>query len=416
MISIRIVITLLCNICMLILYNNIASHFLEYPKNRKGMHAVLCAMWLVFSTLCGFNTKLPLANFLINTVLLFLVILVYYGHISTKIVITVMLTALAAACDYFSYILVTDGMNKPDVYSIGYIYTVLMFWISSKLVLSLYHKKKVITKNSKSPIMILLIPLLSASLLYSITYGNIDSKYMPLAGISILGVCFVTFYFEYIELGNIENKANNEKLVRQIKSYKHELNTIENSQQRIQGLRHDLKHHIFAIEGMARECDMEGIISYVRSMESEISSGREIFTGRYEVDSLLNYLLEDAYQKLSNVTVKIAIPNDIKLDKYDFNVIVGNLLENAIFAAVKSKEKLLDIKIVTERDALLIKITNSYEGVINITNGMIRSTKNDKSNHGFGISNVKRIVEKQEGEFSIIAENGYFSVNIFLYL
>lgn len=208
----------------------------------------------------------------------------------------------------------------------------------------------------------------------------------------------------------------NEKLVRQIKSYKHELNTIENSQQRIQGLRHDLKHHIFAIEGMARECDMEGIISYVRSMESEISSGREIFTGRYEVDSLLNYLLEDAYQKLSNVTVKIAIPNDIKLDKYDFNVIVGNLLENAIFAAVKSKEKLLDIKIVTERDALLIKITNSYEGVINITNGMIRSTKNDKSNHGFGISNVKRIVEKQEGEFSIIAENGYFSVNIFLYL
>lgn len=413
---IRIIITLLCNICMLILYNNVASRFLDYPRDRKVLHGIFCAIWLIFTTLCGFNTSWPLINFLTNTGLLFLIVLVYYGHISTKIVITMMLTALAAACDFFSYIVVTDGMNRPDDYSIGYIYTVLLFWISSKLTLLAYSKKSVLSKNYKSPIMLLLIPALSAALLYCITYGEIDSKYMPLAGISILGVCFVTFYFEYIEIRNIENKANSENLIRQIKSYKHELNTIENSQQRIQGLRHDLKHHIIAIEGMARECDMEGIISYTHSMESEISCGREIFTGCYEIDSLLNYLLEDAYKKLASVNVKITIPQDIRFDKYDFNVIVGNLLENAIYASEKSKEKLLDIKIATERDALLINITNSYEGEISITNGMIRSTKTDRSNHGFGINNVKRVVERQQGEFSVIAENGYFTVSIFLYL
>jgi len=413
---IRIIITLLCNVCMLILYNNVASYFLEFPRNKKIHHIVLCLIWLVFTTLCGFNTRWPLINFIINTGLLFVIVSVYFGHISTKIAITLMLTALAAACDFFSYIIVTEGMNKSDVYSIGYIYTVLMFWISSKVILLIYRKKRVLSKNSQSPLMLLLIPLLSAALLYSITYGNLDAKYMPLTGVSILGVCFVTFYFEYIELRNIENKAQNENLVRQIKSYKHELNTIENSQQRIQGLRHDLKHHLIAIEGMARDGDMDGIINYTHSMQSEIMSGKEIFTGRYEVDSLLNYLLEEAYQKLSNVNVKIAIPNDMKLDKYDFNVIVGNLLENAIYASEKSKEKLLDVRIVTEREALLIKITNSYEGEIKITDGIIRSNKIDKANHGFGINNVRRVVEKQEGEFSAAAENGYFTVNIFLYL
>lgn len=413
---IRIIITLLCNACMLILYNNVASCFLEYPRNRKVLHIVLCMIWLIFTTLCGFNTRWPLVNFLVNTGLLFLIVSVYYGHMSTKIVMTVMLTALAAACDFFSYIVVTEGMNKPDDYSVGYIYTVLLFWISSKVILFLYSKKREFSMNSKSPVMLLFIPLFSAALLYSITYGNLEAKYMPLTGISILGICFVTFYFEYIELRNIENKANNENLIRQIKSYKHELNTIENSQQRIQGLRHDLKHHLIAIESMARECDMEGIINYTHSMQSEITSGKEIFTGRYEVDSLLNYLLEDAYRKLSNVNVKIAIPNDIKLDKYDFNVIIGNLLENAIFASEKSKEKLLDIRIATEKGALLIKITNSYEGEIVIADGIIRSSKTDKANHGFGINNVRRIVEKQEGEFSAIVENGYFIVNIFLYL
>lgn len=413
---IRIIITLLCNACMLILYNNVASCFLEYPRNRKVLHIVLCMIWLIFTTLCGFNTRWPFVNFIVNTGLLILIVSVYYGHMSTKIVMTVMLTALAAACDFFSYIVVTEGMNKPDDYSVGYIYTVLLFWISSKVILFLYSKKREFSMNSKSPVMLLFIPLFSAALLYSITYGNLEAKYMPLTGISILGICFVTFYFEYIELRNIENKANNENLIRQIKSYKHELNTIENSQQRIQGLRHDLKHHIIAIEGMARECDMEGIISYTHSMESEISSGREIFTGCYEIDSLLNYLLEDAYKKLASVNVKITIPQDIRFDKYDFNVIVGNLLENAIYASEKSKEKLLDIKIATERDALLINITNSYEGEISITNGMIRSTKTDRSNHGFGINNVKRVVERQQGEFSVIAENGYFTVSIFLYL
>ena len=44
----------------------------------------------------------------------------------------------------------------------------------------------------------------------------------------------------------------------------------------------------------------------------------------------------------------------------------------------------------------------------------LETTKNEKEKHGFGIKNIKSIVEKYEGNFQIEVENQLFRVKIFL--
>lgn len=47
-------------------------------------------------------------------------------------------------------------------------------------------------------------------------------------------------------------------------------------------------------------------------------------------------------------------------------------------------------------------------------NKPIKSSKRSGSNHGFGLSNVKKAIKKYNGNYSIGAENGQFCINILI--
>ena len=64
-----------------------------------------------------------------------------------------------------------------------------------------------------------------------------------------------------------------------------------------------------------------------------------VHTGEYETDSLINYLIDNAKSRNIEVDCDIKIPEDIDVSRAKLNVIVGNLLENAIEAATLADEK-----------------------------------------------------------------------------
>ena len=99
-----------------------------------------------------------------------------------------------------------------------------------------------------------------------------------------------------------------------------------------------------------------------------------------------------------------------------FNVILGNLLDNAIEAAQNSKEKYLGIDIRTKRGLLFITIENSYDGSIQLHKNEIVTSRKNKESHGIGLKNVKMIVEEQGGEMQVIWVNNRFVVKVMLYL
>lgn len=91
-------------------------------------------------------------------------------------------------------------------------------------------------------------------------------------------------------------------------------------------------------------------------------------------------------------------------------VILGNLLENAIEAAEQTKEKWLLVDIRFRQGILRIDIENSFSGTLK------EGRKIEKDNHGIGLGNVKKIVEKYEGSVEICPQNTTFDVKLILYM
>ena len=58
----------------------------------------------------------------------------------------------------------------------------------------------------------------------------------------------------------------------------------------------------------------------------------------------------------------------------------------------------------------LLKIKNPT--VNTNVNGKMATTKADKLNHGFGLANIKRTVDKYSGHTSISCEDNFFTLNI----
>ena len=98
------------------------------------------------------------------------------------------------------------------------------------------------------------------------------------------------------------------------------------------------------------------------------------------------------------------------MDEYAYAGILGNLLDNAIEAAVNTKEPEICLRLTYDKNVLHMQMSNTYQGEIKKQGGMLITGKKDKENHGYGMSSVKRSVERCHGQFNIEYTGGRFMV------
>ena len=413
----RSVVSLCCNMFFLFLILQFLSCFCDKKKISVAWKIISCAAWYVGVFICSEFVHIPLLNFAINTLFVFLISMCYEGAFLYKLLVTLLITALSAACDFAAYSLLILQLGISDSYYISYIFTILLFGLIERGVGLFARSKRQYQPDQNEIHLLFVIPVLGLIILYCVTAGGMDGVYLPIAGLGILGICIMSFYIQYVVLENMSERWKRVALEKQVDIYQHELSVINESQQRLEGLRHDLRHHLIELEGLAEGKKNEELLAYIREMTADLSD-QEIMvrSGNYEIDGLVNYLLYNAREKLNYVDVKVNIPENMKADYYKLNIILGNLMENAIEAAMMSDQKQLKFVMTAERGMLFISVENSYEGTIEIRDGRIESSKRDGRKHGLGIGNVQRIVEEQNGEMKILAKEGIFTVHVAVYL
>lgn len=210
--------------------------------------------------------------------------------------------------------------------------------------------------------------------------------------------------------------VRSEGVQRQLEGYSNQLAVLKGTEEKVRGLQHDLKHHLNELMLLAERDEASEIKNYIRHMDSFMTNeGEHAASGNTDIDSLLNLMLEAAKRELRDVTCKVCIPDVLDIEPFDMNVILGNLIDNAVLAAKQTQEQSLHIKISYRMGMLLIAVENSYAGSLKKEGERYLSTKEDSAGHGRGIENVKRIVEKYDGHMQINHENNRFRVKIFLY-
>ena len=139
------------------------------------------------------------------------------------------------------------------------------------------------------------------------------------------------------------------------------------------------------------------------------------FCKHASANALLSYYASIAADHKITIQFQIQIPENISVSDIDLSILLGNLLENAVFACKTAEPAKRYIHLTADTNtpgALFIVMANSFDGKIKKSNGGFLSTKEGGS--AIGLSSVRAIAEKYQGFAQFSADKTEFISNVML--
>lgn len=113
---------------------------------------------------------------------------------------------------------------------------------------------------------------------------------------------------------------------------------------------------------------------------------------KFSVDCEIRGICFDYDVKLCNLNM---------IEDIDLVAILGNLIDNAILAAEKSKQRWVSLATAQRNSYSIIVITNSCDTPPKHNGNRLITSKIDNHVHGFGLKSVKKTLRKYEGDFEL---------------
>lgn len=97
---------------------------------------------------------------------------------------------------------------------------------------------------------------------------------------------------------------------------------------------------------------------------------------------------------------------------------LSNLLDNALEACEKciDQRSWIDITIRKMNNGLILKVSNSMQGKILISEERYLTTKEDSKRHGIGLDSVNYVLKKYNANIKIESSDQTFNVSIVFFL
>ena len=175
---------------------------------------------------------------------------------------------------------------------------------------------------------------------------------------------------------------------------------------------HEVKHTYLYLLNCIEEETLESAKECLNThLENTKNREWKIWTGFIDLDCILNYEYKRMQKQKIKFTQKIELYK-LPVKGEDMMIIMGNLLENAIEASMKCQieERRIELTIQQINEIVFLDVKNSISDTVNL-NGF-QSQKADKIMYGWGIKNIKQIVDENHGEMQCAGKDGMFDVNI----
>lgn len=180
---------------------------------------------------------------------------------------------------------------------------------------------------------------------------------------------------------------------------------------------HEYKNQILCIESMLGKKQYSELEAYVMKLYGKLNDEADVInTNHVIINAILNTKYQEAIEKGIVFVFKVNDLADLEICDEDVVTILANLLNNAIEACEKCKDnKIIKLKFIKKEDKVIISVKNAYNGTIRYENGEIKTTKSFKpEEHGVGIKNVLKIIEKYSGSYVIQEQNEEFFFSIII--
>lgn len=406
--------------------------FSTFMEKRDGLKDWVYVLGAIGLTIC-INISNVLFNFGFLNVLFIIVLtiiasMLYKGNIKTKIIVSVVIVFLSAGIEILVLYMITsighytteEVVENPTIRLLGIILSKTVYFITAKIV-SLKHRKVLYKMPTGYWIMFfsMLISVgLAMGMIFLFQYYNSIAYMDILSVITILGLMYsflLTLYmYERVSV-QAEELAAKAILTEQLQSQKKHIDEMFMAQNKIKKVRHDLKNHIIALRAFFKNGDCQGGEEYLDNLHFFANiEGETIDTGNIVIDTILTAKKEMALSKSISFDCHIQIPEKVNIDAADLCVLLGNILDNAIEACERVKDKKsIQVSVVYKQGLFMCKVVNTAPDE---NNPLLKTTKDNKKEHGIGLSSVKSILDKYESTLNIERTVNQFSISFVIFI
>lgn len=397
----------------------------DFVYQKAGFIAV--GLQLIFSGIngyCRFTDKyLPLAliSSLLSYSLIFACALIFHKKKKRAIYVSAMFLIIDSIMQSLSCIIL-------ELFSINYNQTyltkgvsVIFNIISLLLVTKLQRKRKNMIRSGLKIIpdhlyvLILVALLLSGEMFgcipidferFKIRNNIINFSAVLIVPIFMVLIIYLLFnciskqYFENISL------LMEKQVEQQVEHYK-KINKLTDD---LREFRHDYKNHMICLQSLLNNKQYDEALSYVKSITNqEILDSNKFFSVNQIADAILTDKNELAQKNNCKIIFDGSVSDEISVS--NLCTILSNALDNSIEACSKidsDETQIIDVKCVASELIQIIRISNP-----NLDNNAVTETsKADRKNHGFGLSNIRRTVERMDGQMIISSQYPTFVLEI----
>lgn len=304
------------------------------------------------------------------------------------------------------------------------------------LVIKLFHKVYVNKKEdiSGKELILLYATLLTVMIGY-FTFNFTSNVYLKDTetyiwnvhpGYTVLRVVYQIISFAVILIAlvtyqKIKEKQREEKvnilLAEQIENAKQHIGEVEKLYKDMRALKHDMGNHISILENLLMKNETDEADKYLKELKiSWYENVAEIKTGNPVTDVLLMQKQKEAGEKGITLGCDFIYPTNTDINAFDVSVILNNAIENAFEGSADCESPYVSISSYRKKNAYMIEVRNTISKQVEIETetGLPETTKEDRKNHGFGLTNIRRVAQKYYGDIDISQSGNEFSLTVML--
>lgn len=391
---------------------------------------------LLLSCICFISYALA-GHFVIRQVvgiLMFSVFMLWHVKISLKksFVLAVLFDAFLLAMDYLVYLVIgwlsLGTIQSEQLYGIGavlaYLLVKVILFFFILIIRKQFGKKSMEMMLDTEWLRFLFFPVFTIAVISAILsvfkYVQTVEQANLLAVIAfgMVGMNIVVFYLinDIVEreMKMHENKVFQIQTKNQLEMYRSISQNFDDQKRKT----HEYKNQISCIESLLDKKQYSKLEEYVKKIYGSLNNEPDVInTNNVIVNAILNSKYQEAEEKGIVFVFRVNDLSELKMKDEDVVTILSNLLNNAIEACelCEDNNKVIKFKFIQEDDMIIIAVKNTFNYDVIYENGEIKSTKTSSvDEHGVGIKNIIKTIEKYGGSYVIEDKNKEFFFSIII--
>lgn len=396
-------------------------------------------LWMAFGLICPVAIGLlpvgAIEKSALVTVIVIIVMFVSLEGMAIEIGVKLVLTFILLECvdDIFTFSrnLVLNVIGNTGVGSWEYFTSKCYAVVGVALVYFVRNKINRYTKGRINSVIYFVIGVIAVSMMFCLAALNHVKIYVDndkfiifcnILNVAInISIFLLVLFVVYIKNTHekMESLLRSEKLLKesQVHYYKQTLEKEEDTRK----YRHDMMAHLAYVRDILHRNRLDDAKVYVTNMLGGFQKIQSAYyvTGNEMVDIIMNYFFAMLPEN-TKIVIKSRCPVDFNLEDTEVCTIFSNVFQNAVEEitenAMQDAEITIDVQKGNAYAKYIIKnsLFSASDKIPLNKYGLPQSHKSDKKNHGIGMANVKKAVERNHGRFEWHQEKERFGVIIIL--